>query len=94
MRYVYNLIGIVEKKEVKNDGSYLLTTNLNRQKYLIQVFKEKLANQQIWTDLENNSFLGKLYIFHCQNWMGRYRLINWKELNNPSQENKKDYGSN
>lgn len=49
----------------------------------ILVFKEWLANQSIWLDLEQRNYLDKKFLFYCQRKPGAgqvYRLIDWEEL--------------
>ena len=48
----------------------------------IQVFKEKLANQTLWSLLNQKSLqLSKRkYLFHFRNVRGYLYLVNWEEL--------------
>jgi len=85
--YLYELVGIIkQRKEPDNKirKGYRLIVELTGGKEksvpFIQVWKDLLTNQQIWKAIDNKQYFDKKYIFHCQNWMGQYRLINWKEL--------------
>ncbi len=88
--YIYELVGIIrgrKSQEFKNRECFKLIVELSNKEniHFIQAFKDKV-NNQIWQDLEKKNFIDKKYLFYCRNWMGIFRLINWKEL--------KDYGSN
>jgi len=46
----------------------------------------KVSQEQIWTDIEENNYADKRYLFYChvENLYGTkyYSLAGWKELNN------------
>ena len=56
----------------------------------IMVFKDMLTTEQIWKDIEAVSYYNKIYAFSCNQWMKIYRLVDWKEIGNPTLESKKE----
>ncbi|WNE40818.1 MAG: hypothetical protein mread185_000275 [Mycoplasmataceae bacterium] len=93
--YLYELVGIIRErkiKKIKDRECFDLSVELTNypEVSIIKSFRDKLKNQQIWTDLNNKKFLDKKYLFYCQNWMGQYRLINWKDLSKSSSEREKE----
>lgn len=86
-KYLYEFVGIIkdiQSKKIKHRAGLNLKVELTNypEISIIQAWKDLLANEQIWVDLENSKFLDKKYLFSCQNWMGQYRLIDWQELTN------------
>ncbi|MDR1670537.1 MAG: hypothetical protein LBR43_02340 [Spiroplasmataceae bacterium] len=89
--YLYELVGIIREKKnnsKKERVGYKLTVEISNLENIpfIQVWQDLIKDQQIWTTIEKDNYIDKKYLFYCQNWMGQYRLINWKELT--------DHGSN
>jgi len=86
--YIYQLVGIVKEKRkiYRKNGrkGFKIVVNLPNQPEInwILVYQDKIINQQIWKDLEEINFIGKKYLFNCQNHFGNYHLKNWQELNN------------
>lgn len=89
----HQLKGVILKKDyikhyqgrLKGQGHYLLTVNLTPKTKpiifdgTIQAIREKILDDKIWDDILTDNFLGKKYLFTCQRYGHKYRLIRWKE---------------
>ncbi|KLL02653.1 MAG: hypothetical protein MRERV_80c002 [Mycoplasmataceae bacterium RV_VA103A] len=81
--YIYELVGIIiEKKKLKirDRECFKLKVETHNQVPFISAFKDKLKNENIWTEIENNRFVDKKYTFYCRNYFGKYHLVNWQKL--------------
>ena len=95
-QYIYELIGrITEKRQKKpspsnqvegkkyDDYFYQLKVSIeNKEVNKLFVFKNSLATEKVWQDIEASEYIDKRYLFYCHNYKGLYRLVNWKELTN------------
>ena len=80
--YIYQLTGkiIRAKKKVKKNGkSYWQLAVIVREKEVqkINAFSDSCL-KKVWSEIEENKYLGKEYIFYCKNFMGSYYLVNWE----------------
>ena len=88
--YLYQFQGQILKKRLaqasphsKYAGQpyYVLNLQLlDQTRQSIQVFPTKLAQQQIWTTIEQSQCFSKKYLFRCRNQRGYYYLVDWEEL--------------
>lgn len=83
--YIYELFGQVNSKQLKKKKNgqpfYQLTVVLVKEKTKkINAFTDSLKRKDIWKEIEQSNYVGKKYLFYCQNWMGSYYLMDWKEL--------------
>ena len=96
--YLYKLSGKVLKKRLaqaspqsKYSGQayYVLTIQLkDHTKRSLQIFKDKLASEAIWTAIEAGECLNSFYNFICRNQKGYYYLVDWEK--NPTKPNDHD----
>lgn len=103
-QYIYRLVGVITKKKkfLPKEGKYLstyyysLAVEIEHKPEIkaINVFPDRLENKTILEAIKNEQYLGQKYLLLCKNWRGYYYLINWEEVNNSSQENKENHGSN
>lgn len=87
--YLYQFTGQILKKRLaqsppqsKYAGQeyYVLAIRqTDHTKKSIQVFRSKLAHDQIWTAIEQGTYSGQ-YDFYCRNQKGYYYLVNWEQL--------------
>ena len=90
-QYIYELIGRVNEKrqrtskgeEYKGQKYYELLINCENKPQVNKLFayQSKIETEKIWQDILNSNYIDKRYLFYCKNYMGNYRIINWKELN-------------
>lgn len=94
---IKELVGIITEKESakvysqgKNQGKLyyrLLVKCENRPKVnTIFAFREIVEKESVWKDIEESNYLGKKYLFYCQQWMSMFRIVNWKELKSKDHE--------
>jgi hypothetical protein len=91
--FTYQLIGFLQSRKLRKNKKhstpfYQLNISCETDSTItkIFVFKAKLTNPTIWTDLPSNSILAKRYLFYCRNYYGSYYLINWEEMPNGDNE--------
>ncbi|KLL02676.1 MAG: hypothetical protein MRERV_78c004 [Mycoplasmataceae bacterium RV_VA103A] len=96
--FIYELAGRVKGKKQRTDKNgqkfwQLLVDidNKERVKY-INVFPNNLSKESIWKDIQEANYFKKEYVFFCKNYMGIYKLVDWKELT-PSGAKVKNHGS-
>lgn len=90
--YLYHLEGSIQNKKPQKASPkskyagqlfYNLTVSLedpHQHIKLIQVFKDKLANPEIWTAIEQGKEFQQKYHFSCRNQRGYYYLVDWEEV--------------
>ena len=87
--YLYKLSGKVLKKRLAQaspqskyagQAYYVLTIQLkDHTKRSLQIFKDKLASEAIWTAIEEGECLNSYYNFICRNQKGYYYLVDWEK---------------
>ena len=90
--YLYQLTGTIQGKKPQKASPkskyagqlfYNLAVSLedpHQHIKLIQVFKDKLANPEIWTTIEQGKEFQQKYLFSCRNQRGYYYLVDWEEV--------------
>ena len=90
--FIYQLIGSIQTRTLNKASSkskyagqlfYNLAVSLedpHQHIKLIQVFKDKLANPEIWTTIEQGKEFQQKYLFSCRNQRGYYYLVDWEEV--------------
>ena len=91
-QYLYHLTGLIQKKHSKKPSPrsqyagqsyYDLAVQLEppyQHIKTIQVFKNKLAQEKIWTTIESKPDFHSQYLFHCRNQRGHFYLVDWEEV--------------
>ena len=90
--FIYELAGRVKGKKQRTDKNgnefwQLLVEIDNKERVnFINVFPSNLAKESMWKDIQEANYFKKEYVFFCKNYMGIYKLVDWKEI--------KSHGSN
>jgi len=103
--YTYHLIGTIQGKTLRRNAKYTqhfyqlsLSCESNPQITKIFAFKSKLANPQVWKELEAHRYFGQRFHLLCKNYQGYYYLVNWEQLSSkhqaPTENQTKDHEPN
>ena len=91
--FIYQFTGQIHKKLLRHSSPsskyagqpyYVLTIQLpDHTKKSVQVFRSKLAQDQIWDTIANKKCFGSPYTLFCKNQKGYFYLVNWEKIEKP-----------